>query len=228
MKIFFVFAYTTLAILCVDESNAQSFSTQETAPPPPVRVAKPADFDTACAYPDWAQKANAEGRTLLSYRLAPDGDITDVVILKSSGNTSLDTASSECLNHWRGDRSWIGSDGFARRWVVWMLHGWLGGPPGGYRFAPVGSPPQTIGAQGCADWYPQAERQANIGGRTRVGVHVALDGAVSSVRVLQSSGNDNLDAAGIACVKSWQFKPGTVEGISTEGDARIDIVWQPG
>ena len=48
-------------------------------------------------------------------------------------------------------------------------------------------------------------------GEVRLDVHVAADGTVSEVRVRHSSGSSALDQAAIATVRSWRFKPATVD-----------------
>jgi len=58
--------------------------------------------------------------------------------------------------------------------------------------------------------YPPAAREARIEGTVLVQAHVSEQGTVDDVRVTKSI--PGLDAAAIACLRQWRFKPATSEG----------------
>jgi TonB family protein len=51
-------------------------------------------------YPASAIAANIEGKVQLSFRIKTNGSVAHVVIVKSSGNADLDSASIRCVKTW--------------------------------------------------------------------------------------------------------------------------------
>jgi TonB family protein len=59
--------------------------------------------------------------------------------------------------------------------------------------------------------YPYGLATRGIGGRGVVEVSVdPKTGAVTSARMLQSTGNDMLDQSALKAFRQWHFKPGTI------------------
>jgi protein TonB len=55
--------------------------------------------------------------------------------------------------------------------------------------------------------YPESARRAGIQGRALLAVTVHADGTVGDIRLKQSAGHDDLDAAAVDAVKRWRFAP---------------------
>jgi periplasmic protein TonB len=62
--------------------------------------------------------------------------------------------------------------------------------------------------------YPPVSRRMGEQGRAVLRVRVSVDGGVESVELRSSSGSERLDAAAIAAVQRWRFKPGTRGGVA--------------
>ncbi len=60
--------------------------------------------------------------------------------------------------------------------------------------------------------YPAMARRMGDQGEVRLDVHVDADGAVTEVRLRQSSGSTLLDRTAIDTVRRWRFKPATIDG----------------
>ena len=54
---------------------------------------------------------------------------------------------------------------------------------------------------------------------------MAVDGSVKDVTVSQSSGNADLDAASVTCVRGWQYKPATRGGVPVEAAWQAAVRW---
>jgi TonB family protein len=57
--------------------------------------------------------------------------------------------------------------------------------------------------------YPYEARRNNIGGKGLLRIYVDETGKVTDVKVLQSTGNRQLDTAGLIAFRHWRAKPGT-------------------
>ena len=66
-------------------------------------------------------------------------------------------------------------------------------------------PPRV--ASTAAPYYPQALRDAGIGGRVVVRGVVGIDGRVESAEVVRSSGNSTLDNNALSAFYKWRFSP---------------------
>lgn len=66
-------------------------------------------------------------------------------------------------------------------------------------------PPRV--ASTAAPFYPQALRDAGIGGRVVVRGVVGIDGRVESAVVVRSSGNSTLDNNALSAFYKWRFSP---------------------
>lgn len=66
-------------------------------------------------------------------------------------------------------------------------------------------PPRV--ASTAAPAYPQALRDAGIGGRVAVRGVIGIDGRVESAEVVRSSGNSTLDNNALSAFYKWRFSP---------------------
>lgn len=66
-------------------------------------------------------------------------------------------------------------------------------------------PPRV--ASTAAPVYPQALRDAGIGGRVVVRGVIGIDGRVESAEVVRSSGNSTLDSNALSAFYKWRFSP---------------------
>jgi protein TonB len=73
--------------------------------------------------------------------------------------------------------------------------------------------------------YPLAARQQGRAGRVLLRVTVSASGAVSDVRVKNSSGHAVLDAAAVAAVRRWRFAPATVGGVAVGETIDLPVVF---
>lgn len=78
-------------------------------------------------------------------------------------------------------------------------------------------PAQRIG--GADQAYPPAARAAGIEGVVVVRYDVAADGTVSNARVESAAPAGVFDAAALAAVRSWIFRPMLVRGVPTPARA---------
>ena len=91
---------------------------------------------------------------------------------------------------------------------------------------PLGVSSPTFAPSGpCGSFYPQQIAPPKDKRITRVNVHILTDGTITNTSVNQSSGDPLLDAAAIACVKSFKPAPVKSGGQPVEIDWQYDAVW---
>ena len=76
--------------------------------------------------------------------------------------------------------------------------------------------------------YPPAALQAQAQGASLLSVTGTRTGDLIGVRIVQSSGNPDLDRAAIACVADWHFDPDSKLGALYVGTRRVQIGWSIG
>jgi TonB family protein len=88
--------------------------------------------------------------------------------------------------------------------------------------------PASIGAPHVCDenQYPVPALQTGTEGTTILGFTITAQGAVTDEGVVQSSGNQYLDNASIACASHWLYKPATRNGAPVEAPWRAMVKWQ--
>jgi TonB family protein len=77
----------------------------------------------------------------------------------------------------------------------------------------------------CTDNYPAAAIKANAEGVTTVAFTITSEGNVTNVKVTQSSGNVDLDAAAIQCASGWRYVPATHGSKPVGLDWKASIQW---
>lgn len=95
---------------------------------------------------------------------------------------------------------------------------------------PNAPPPPVVGvAPGCdkdASRYPPYAIRAGIEGETFLSFRIAVDGTTKAVTVERSSGNADLDAASVAGVRCWHYKPAMKDGKPIEVPWHASVKWQ--
>lgn len=84
----------------------------------------------------------------------------------------------------------------------------------------------TGAAHTCIGFYPEAEREAHVGGVVSLAFHIMPAGTVSNVVVTKSSGNENLDDAAKICVRTWRYAPVLKQGTAVEASWSAEVEWQ--
>jgi TonB family protein len=93
--------------------------------------------------------------------------------------------------------------------------------------ATLPTPPAATGsAHNCTGYYPTAALRAGAGGTVELAYRIGTDGAPNHITVAQSSTNPALDAASVACVSHWRYKPAMQGGKPVEIPWRVNIVWR--
>jgi TonB family protein len=90
--------------------------------------------------------------------------------------------------------------------------------------APVSMGPPHV----CAQRYPARAIAVHAEGMTVLVFVVASDGSVKNVKVSRSSGNDDLDAAAVACAETWRYHPATRDGTAVETPWQASVAWKMG
>jgi protein TonB len=165
-------------------------------------------------YPDTAATAQAEGTTTLSFRITSQGTTADVAVSKSSGNADLDAAAIQCVSGWHYLPATKDGKPIDYPWqanVQWKLTDDL-------------TPPTAANAHVCRN-YPHAALWNESNGKATVGFRVTADGAVADPVIVTSAGDDALDAAALACVMAWRYKPATVDGVAVDYKWEASVEW---
>jgi len=86
--------------------------------------------------------------------------------------------------------------------------------------------PQSAKAPNCLKSYPAAAMKAGIEGTTMLAFTVTEQGTVSDVKVVQSSGNADLDDAAATCAGRWHYKPATRDGKPVAVSWQATVQWK--
>jgi periplasmic protein TonB len=75
--------------------------------------------------------------------------------------------------------------------------------------APVVTPSKAVGrTHDCQTYYPSLSQRLNEQGTVLVRYDVGVDGSISNVSVVKSSGSERLDSAAVSCVSTrWRNTP---------------------
>ena len=94
--------------------------------------------------------------------------------------------------------------------------------------APPAEPPTELMAVDTPPpAYPEALACDDVGGQTVLAVTVGPEGRPTNVRVKQSSGQPELDAAAVEGVKAWQFRAATRAGQPISSDLQVPVTFKP-
>src|SRR5665213_579245 len=92
------------------------------------------------------------------------------------------------------------------------------------------TPPVNIGSHVCSNqkYYPAAAAAAHAEGVNIDSFVVTTNGTVKDAKIVQSSGNTDLDNASIAWVTPRQFQPATQSGTPVEVIKLVRQIWRLG
>jgi len=77
----------------------------------------------------------------------------------------------------------------------------------------------------CEAFYPRTALVTREAGTMVVAFVITEQGDVRSIHVTKPTGYDDLDAAGVNCVKTWRYAPATHAGKPVEADWKAELVW---
>jgi TonB family protein len=163
-------------------------------PPPPVitapaSIGKPHSCDEN-QYPISALQTGTEGAVVVTFKITPQGNATDVSVFESSGNADIDAASIVCARDWQyrpAVKNGVPVEVPWRARVKWQI----AVQP---EFVAIAAATYRciMSSESSRDEIHQATLH------TVVRVHFS-NGAIGSVAVVASSGNPDLDRQVAAC-----------------------------
>jgi len=174
------------------------------------------------AYPLISVVQNEQGNVLLGFTIQPDGSVSGVRILRSSGFPRLDEAAAENVTAWKYGPSEKDGKPVACQWqaiVNWKLHD----------AAPVfpDNGPFGIVTLGPGD-YPSSALRRREGGAAAFMIMVDQDGKQMFNTMVKSSGFADLDGASSDYVKNrLSVKPAELAGKPVASIVNIVIIWTP-
>jgi TonB family protein len=165
----------------------------------------------ASYYPPTALKVRAQGTDLMEFTVTASGSVKDVKVAKSSGNKELDDAAVTCVSHWLYKPATKDSTPTEVLWkanVVWN----------------IALPPAVQTALGCL-YHRESTSTPQSLGQTAVSFRVSQEGAVSNVRITQSSGSTIWDDIGISCTQARHYNV-SIFTVPDEGlSAHLEMDW---
>ncbi len=177
-------------------------------------------------YPEEAYKNDIQGRVTLQFTIAKDGKVTNVKILRSSGNQLLDDEAVRVVSmspQWEpGKHNGKPVDVVFTFPVVFKLEGEKTEAAGeAVAFSEVEQKPAFMGDEPVqfTKWvfgqlkYPEEAKEKQIQGRVTLQFTIAKDGKVKDINVARSSGSQILDDEAVRIVSmSPQWEPGKHKG----------------
>ena len=183
-------------------------------------------------YPEEAKLAGAQGRVIVQFTIKTDGEVTDVIVQRSSGNAALDAEAVRVVSSspkWEKPGCQDGhpvavvySFPFAFRMPEPPASPVSGGSDEeAIPFQLVEQKPSFGGgdANEFSKWvnsrlnYPEEAKAAGITGRVTLQFSILPDGSLADLKVLRSSGNQLLDAEAFRVLSgSPKWKPGYQKG----------------
>jgi len=163
-------------------------------------------------YPQDAKSLSEQGDVVVSFLIHADGGVTDPVVERSSGSPRLDTAAANLVTHWRYEPATQAGTPMScrqRAKVVWRL--------------------TDVDNVVDADprYYPPQYREHGVQAETSFWVSLDEDGNIVSVRAMMSSGDPQLDEAGLSFLKSVKFTAAKMSGKSIQTAVPIKVRWSP-
>jgi len=203
----------TFSLICspavADGSPETGISTVISSNIGPFSIGRP--HTCASYYPAAALKARIQGTDLVEFMVTTDGGVRDIKIGKSSGNQDLDDAALSCVAHWHYKPATKDGSPIEMPWkanVVWNIM----------------PPPAVQTALGCL-WNRENTEAPKGLGQTSVSFHVLQDGAVTDVKVRQSSGSTVWDSIGVSCTKARHYDV-SIFTVPADGlSAHLEMDW---
>ena len=180
-------------------------------------------------YPLSARKNGIQGRTVCQFVVNKSGDLADIVVIKSSGDNSLDQEAVRIISSmpkWIPGRS---AGEIVRVKYTVPVSFKMTTPVPTQKPADVQNSDSTIhaivdempeftgGQQALFDYLSQhikyPEKANGATGRVIVEFVVEKDGQISNMKIAKSSGNEYLDAEAIRLIRTMpKWKPGKLKG----------------
>jgi len=173
--------------------------------------------------------SGVSGVTVLTYRVMPNGFLSDVAVAKSSGDKSLDDAALTCLHdlHYNTQELDIPQTGIPGHALLdWQSEYRRGSLPLEQPFPQDLTPPTLLPGPPCEEM--DRARQPKHDGETALKFTIATDGSVRDITVTQSSGTSALDEATKTCVAGWHFIPAHNVGVPYAVKWTFRVLWRAG
>jgi TonB family protein len=159
--------------------------------------------------------------TLFWARIAPDGEMQDMSLYKSSGDDQLDKAILRCAEGARYAPIRIGGTPTEITWVIGYF--WW---PQSSRFAPASPTGEAASICAVRRYHPLVAVRLHLQGKTTVSHRIAIDGTTRDAKITESSGDPVLDRATLDCVNAFKYFPALHDGQPVEIDRTLFIKWQ--
>ena len=157
---------------------------------------------------------------LISVQIAPNGEMHNATILRSSGDAAVDKSIVACAE---GDTFKVLTSNGRPAEITWTLM-YMASRRGmwdGFLPAILGD-----GSKACGANYPQAALRKRAEGDTLLSYRIGFDGNTKDFKVLHSSGDADLDQTTIDCASQWKFYPAHENGQPVEIDWTTSVRWR--
>lgn len=157
-------------------------------------------------YPIKAFLRKEEGTVGLSFHIDRDGTVKGIVVSKSSGYAALDEASIACVSKWTYAPAMQNGqpvEVVKNANIEWDLP----------------QSPVPIGAHDCRTEAQQVSTDRQI----TIQLIIGAEGHVKDAQLSQSTGNAVWDQSLVACIRTWQYRPGTVQGHTSDLVKRMPL-----
>lgn len=184
-------------VMVLSGANAES-------PAPTTSVTSVGTHTCEGFYPEAARQAQIGGVIGMAFKITPTGTVSEVAVVRSSGNGDLDEAAKSCVRTWRYLPAQENGKPVAAAWNVEVV--FKPEPPAlvaGAELLPV----MIEQDRKVCMQYPFWALRHHAEGNTDIAYTVVPDGSVSGITVTKTSGDKDLDDAAKACVNSFKFRP---------------------
>ena len=183
---------------------AASAAAGATPPSQPITVApEPAGEPHQCDAKWYAREVytqGEEGSADLRLHIGVDGQVKDATIARSSGYPEIDEGSIRCVRSWTYKPALMdGKPTPADVTVTVDLH-------------------RQPRPHACTN-YPHSLQSAGLEGTTVLSFAITADGFVKNAKIVESSGNPDLDAAALYCPHNWHYIPAQQNG------KPVEVLW---
>ena len=190
-----------------------------------------AALQEAIVYPRIQREAGVEGRTFVQFVVTEAGGVSDIEVARSSGDEALDAAAAAAVEAARFRPGTVDGRAVPVRFVLPVT--FRLGPDPSAAPPPPPPPPSTAralpelvgGLQALQDAivYPELQRRAGVEGTAYVQFVVDASGDVRDVQVARSAGDEGLDAAAVAAVRSVVFRPALRDGQAASAPTIVPV-----
>jgi TonB family protein len=205
-------------VLLLPAVPALAFAQAQTSPSSASAPGSASAISCERFYPPAAEQDKAEGNTILSVHLLPDGSVKNPHVIESSGHANLDQAAITRVAGTRlAPKTQNGTplelDEPVE--VAWRISSF------------VNSPVHAGAPNICSNfYYPLSAIRNRAEGDVLISFVVAADGTVKNIDVKQSSGHSDLDQAAIKCVSQFRYRPLIQNGTPVEFDNETAVRWR--